>query len=76
MKTSGTLNALEIEYQNIQEEMRGISPKLSLYATLKLRLEEIEKKLGHQVPAIKTRGEKRFGHQGKKKRYFDTRQRV
>ena len=62
--------ALEIEYRDTQEEMRGISPKLSLHADLQKRLDEIKKILGHDVPAKKTSGQTRDGSKKHAKRYF------
>lgn len=61
-------DALHTEYLDIQEEMRGISPKLELYKNLEARAKYLKEQLGDGVPTpVKTHGQvKKNG----KLRYF------
>lgn len=60
-------DALEYEYRDVQEQMRGISPKLALHAQLQVRLDEIKAILGREVPPKKTANQQ---HNRGRKRYF------
>lgn len=60
-------DALVYEYREVEEQMRGISPKLGLHAELKARLEDIKAILGHSVAPKRTSNQVRAG---KKTRYY------
>lgn len=49
-------DGLYVQYQELEAQRRGISPKLSLYATLTKQMEEIGEKLGGQEFVNKTKG--------------------
>lgn len=56
MEATRNRDGLYIAYQEIESQRRGISPKLSLYATLTKQMQELSEQLGGQEFLAPTKG--------------------
>lgn len=59
----GSRDKLIYEWQRTEEEMRGISPKLSSHQKLKTHLADLENRIGFRPAPRKTAGRRGYGRE-------------